>query len=96
MSPKEQLVLRCLIDNPKGLYGSDFLTVSKGKLTRGTIYTLLDRLVDKDLVEEVVDAPTSNTALPRTRHLITPRGSREYQEFLMDHGLLMQAGAFSK
>jgi DNA-binding PadR family transcriptional regulator len=96
VSPKEQLILRFLIDNPKGLYGSEFVSISQGKLPRGSIYTMLDRLVDKGYVREVVDEPVSQTALARTRHVITSRGMREYQGFLADHGLLIQAGAFSK
>ena len=88
--------MRILSDNPKGLYGSDFVSISKKKLSRGSIYTLLDRLVGKGYVREVVDAPSSDTGLPRTRHVITHPGTREYRKFLADHGLEMQAGAFSK
>ena len=96
MSPKELLALRLLIDNPRGLYGSEFVSVSKGKLGRGSIYTTLDRLVDKGYVREVVDPPTSEISLPRTRHVITAKGTREYHGFLAEQGLLMQAGVFAR
>ena len=96
MSPKELLTLRLLIDNPKGLYGSEFVSISKGKLSRASIYTMLDRLVDKGYVREIVDPPTSETAPPRTRHMITASGAREYQRFLADQGLAIQAGVFAR
>jgi DNA-binding PadR family transcriptional regulator len=94
VSPKELLTLRLLIDNPKGLYGSEFVSISKGKLGRGSIYTMLDRLVDKGYVREIIDLPTSGTALPRTRHVITAKGINEYQRFLADQGLEVQDGVF--
>jgi DNA-binding MarR family transcriptional regulator len=96
VSPKEQLVLRLLIDNPKGLYGSDFVAISQGKLGRGSIYTLLDRLVDKGFVRETDDPPSSDGALPRTRHAITGKGQQQYQRLLTDYGLEIREGVFSR
>jgi DNA-binding PadR family transcriptional regulator len=53
MAPKELKVLRLLIDNPRGLYGSELVSRSEGYLSRGSIYTLLERLVEKGFVREV-------------------------------------------
>ena len=96
MSPKDLLALRLLIDNPKGLYGSEFVAISKGKLGRGTIYTQLDRLVDKGYVKELVDPPTSAAAMARTRHRITASGEQAYRAFLDEQGLAIQQGAFAR
>lgn len=35
--------MRLLVDRPSGLYGSEFVDLSEGKLKRGSIYTTLDR-----------------------------------------------------
>jgi len=96
VSPRELLTLRLLIDNPTGLYGSDFVSISKGKLGRGSIYTMLDRLVSKGYVREVADPRAADILIARTRHLITPKGMREYQAFLADQGLAMIVGAFGR
>lgn len=89
MAPKELLALRLLIDNPKGLYGSEFVHLTEGKLTRGTIYAMLERMVDKGFVREVEDAATTALALARTRHLITAQGRAAYDAFLNEQGLSM-------
>lgn len=96
MSPKELLALRLLIDNSKGLYGSEFVAITKGNLGRASIYTMLDRLIDKGYVREIVDPPVTDGALARTRHVITAKGAREYQAFLTEQGLTMQVGAFAR
>lgn len=96
MSPKDLLALRLLIEYPKGLYGSEFVTISEGQLRRGAIYTQLDRLVDKGYVREVVDPPTSAAAMARTRHCITASGEKAYRKFLKDQGLAILQGAFAR
>src|SRR5689334_16705110 len=95
VSPKDLLALRLLIDNPKGLYGSEFVSITRGKLGRGSIYTMLDRLADKGYVREIVDPPESDTALARTRHVITAGGTRAYHNFLVEQGLVIQPGIFA-
>src|SRR5207249_3871894 len=59
MAEKEVLVLRMLMDNIRGLYGSELVHKSGGELGRGTVYTLLERLVQKGYVREVEDPPTA-------------------------------------
>jgi DNA-binding PadR family transcriptional regulator len=89
MSPKNLLALRLLIDNPNGLYGSEMVHASGGKLTRGTIYVLLARLVEEGWVKEITDRPTDQLQLARTRHVITANGRAAYNAFLMEQGLTM-------
>lgn len=89
MAPKELLALRLLIDNPRGLYGSEFVHLAEGKLNRGTIYALLERMVDKGFVREVAEEGTPQLQLARTRHLITAQGRSAYNAFLAEQGLTM-------
>jgi len=89
MAPKELLALRLLIDNPAGLFGSQFVHLSEGKLNRGTVYTLLERMVDKGFVREVEVGASAELQLARTRHLITAEGRAAYNAFLSEQGLTM-------
>jgi DNA-binding PadR family transcriptional regulator len=89
MAPKELLALRLLIDHRDGLFGSEFVHHSEGKLTRGTIYSLLERMVDKGYVREVEEPGTASLQLARTRHLITASGRSAYKAFLAEQGLQM-------
>jgi DNA-binding PadR family transcriptional regulator len=81
VAPKELKALRLLMDYPRGLYGSEFVVRSEGYLGRGTIYTLLERLVDKGFVREVQEEATAEYQLPRTRHIITAAGRRAVTEY---------------
>jgi DNA-binding PadR family transcriptional regulator len=89
MAPKELLALRLLIDNSKGLYGSQFVHLSEGNLNRGTVYVMLERMIDKGFVREVEEPPTASLQLARTRHLITAQGRSAYTAFLAEQGLQM-------
>lgn len=87
MSEKELMILRLLIDNPRGLYGSDFVQLSQGVLGRGSIYTMLDRMIAKGYVNEAQEAPEEAGLTPRTRHMVSAAGHRAYRMFLKVHGL---------
>jgi len=87
VAPKELKALRLLMDNPLGLYGSEFVALSEGYLGRGTIYTTLERLVEKGYVSEIEEEATSSYQLARTRHKITGAGQRAVQEYLTLMGL---------
>ena len=89
MSPTKLLALRLLIDHSRGLYGSEFVHLSGGKLNRGTVYVLLQRLVEEGLVREVEEPATATLQLARTRHFITAPGKAAYNAFLAEQGLQM-------
>ncbi len=80
MGPKELKALSILIDHPGGLFGSELVALSEGHLNRGTVYTLLERLVERDFVREVQEEVTSESRLPRTRHVITDAGRQALNE----------------
>ena len=89
MAPKKLHALRLLLEHPEGLYGSELVHISEGKLNRGTVYTLLERLIEDRLVREEEVAPTTSFLLARTRHHITAKGKAAYADFLKEHSLSM-------
>jgi DNA-binding PadR family transcriptional regulator len=96
MAEKEVLVLRMLMDNIRGLYGSELVHKSGGQLGRGTVYTLLERLVEKGYIREVEDPPTAALQLKRTRHVITGNGQRAFRDWAGRMGVVVKRGAFSR
>lgn len=95
MAPKELKILRLLMDNPKGLYGSELVHISDGYLSRGSVYTLLSRLVDKGFVDELEEPASSSLMLPRTRHRITASGVRNVRVFAADMGMVITSLALA-
>ncbi len=95
MAPKELLILRLLMDNPQGLYGSEVVHLSKGGIGRGTVYSLLERMVAKDFVREVEEEPTVALQLKRTRHFATQKGTLACQNFVVSQGLAIVPGHFA-
>lgn len=93
MSPKDLKALRLLMDHSRGLYGSEMVVLSGGFLGRGTIYTLLDRLVERGFVREIVESPTASLQMARTRHVITANGQRAVREYVEQMGLLLPSSA---
>lgn len=89
MAPRELKALRLLMDNPRGLYGSELVALSDNYLGRGTVYTLLSRLVEKGYVREIEEEPTSALQIARTRHVISGEGRKAVQEYVDEMGLLL-------
>lgn len=85
MSPKQLTALRLLAQHNDGLYGSAMVALSAGKLSRGTVYTLLERMIKEGFVREVEEPPSASLQLARTRHFITAEGLRAYREHLGEH-----------
>ena len=78
-----------LMDTPAGLYGSQIVAESDGFISRGTVYTLLTRLVDKGFVREVEEPPTAALQIARTRHIITGVGKRAVIDYAREMNLLI-------
>jgi DNA-binding PadR family transcriptional regulator len=85
MSPKQLTALRLLAQNSDGLYGSEMVALSEGRLTRGTVYSMLERMISEGFVREVEEPASASLQLARTRHYITAKGKRAYAEFLSEH-----------
>jgi DNA-binding PadR family transcriptional regulator len=96
VAPKELLALRLLMDHPKGLYASELVHLSGGKIGRGTVYTMLDRLVDKGFVREQDEAASAELQLQRTRHFITGAGAKTCQAIADELGFMIKHGALAR
>lgn len=72
-SGKRQTVLALLAAHPEGLFGSDLIHLSEGRVSRFSVYHVLRDLVDEGLVHET-EVPGATPTLPRTRHTLTPKG----------------------
>lgn len=85
MSPKQLTALRLLLAKPDGLYPSEMVHLSGGRLRRGTTYVLLQRMEADGLLSATSEEPTASFDKPRTRYAVTDKGREEYQEFLSEH-----------
>lgn len=77
LSPHELLIMRLLLEKPRGLYGLEIVDQSGGQVKRGSVYVLLDRLEDKGFVKSRrSNPPKSQGGLPRPVYSPTGEGSR--------------------
>lgn len=89
----EAMILSLLRERRDGAYGSQLVHDSDGKLKRGSVYTLLNRLEQSGFVKSIEDAAQDDYALPRTRYKITGAGVRARNEFGVWTGMLVAKGA---
>ncbi len=75
-TPTESVVLRLLAEAGAG-YGLQLVRASHGQLKRGSVYVLLERLIDKGFVEDCPE-PQVHPAigLQRRRYQLTGLGHR--------------------
>ena len=91
LSKTEFLILSIMSKNGfRELYGLEMLELSDGKIKRGTIYTTLQRMQDKEFVTSYKeDKPDNVPGNPRRLYKITGKGKlalNSYQE-LQNFGL---------
>jgi DNA-binding PadR family transcriptional regulator len=76
LSAKETIVLN-LLSGGEPLYGLQLVTLSEGRLKRGTVYVTLGRMEAKGYVVSSADVETSTAGrLPRRLYRPTPLGLR--------------------
>ena len=74
------LILGYLIDS-ETMYGLEMVKKSDGKLKRGTVYVLLDRMEDSKLIKSKLVAPKDGQRGPQRRtYRITANGRNAYAE----------------
>ncbi len=73
ISPKEYVVLDLLRAGGE-MYGLEMVKADRG-LKRGTIYVLLDRMADKELVSSRQELAIGQAGLPRRLYQISGLGS---------------------
>lgn len=88
------LILRLLMENSAGLFGSEMIELSKGQLKRGSAYTTLQRMEDRGLIKSELKAGVVGD-LPRRLHRITGLGQTTYRRALTSHGLVQVADSLA-
>ena len=89
LSSKEALVLELLLDTPsKELYGLEMVSVSGGRLKRGTVYVTLDRMETKGYVDSRQDESGAGVSgIPRRRYRVTGYGQKVFELWQMARDL---------
>lgn len=70
----KKIILSLLSEHPGGLFGLELVSLSHGRLTRGTVYVHLGRLEEAGLVQSKRVESEHPGALARPRYFITERG----------------------
>ena len=80
LTAKEREILKLLIGHGAEMYGLEMVARSDGRLTRGSIYVLLDRLEQRGLVSSRVEERTPRTSgISRRLYQPTGHGRRVFQ-----------------
>lgn len=72
----ELVILAYLESEPQGLYALQIVRASDGRLSRGSIYTLLGRLEWKGFVISRLDHEAVHSGLQRPRYVLTKQGQQ--------------------
>jgi DNA-binding PadR family transcriptional regulator len=80
LTAKEREILELLIGQSAEMYGLEMVARSGGRLSRGSIYVLLDRLEERGLVSSHLEARTPGTSgIARRLYRPTGHGRRVFQ-----------------
>jgi DNA-binding PadR family transcriptional regulator len=81
LSRTEATILDVLLgEGSRELYGLEIVNGSNGRITRGSVYVILSRMVDKGLVESRTEpAPDRMGGLPRVMYKPSGLGLRAYR-----------------
>lgn len=71
---KIEYVVLDLLRSGRAMYGLEMVHDSEGKLKRGTIYTTLNRMIDKGYLKSHVDKEPHVSGLPRRKYQISAEG----------------------
>jgi DNA-binding PadR family transcriptional regulator len=73
LTPKEREILKLLVGHDAEMYGLEMVARSEGRLGRGSIYVLLDRLEERGLVSSRLEERPPGTS-GAARRLYRPTG----------------------
>jgi len=80
LTTKEHEILKLLIGHGAEMYGLEMVARSGGRLSRGSIYVLLDRLEERGLVASCLEERTPGTSgIARRLYRPTGYGRRVFQ-----------------
>ena len=87
--PYAFVAMRILMERHDGVFGSELVHLSNGALSRGTVYTLLQRMEADDLVKSVEVPVTSEYRVKRVKWFRTVRGEELFDAALKQCGLCL-------
>lgn len=90
LSPTEFTVLDHLRSG-RAMYGLELVKESKGLLKRGTIYVLLNRMIEKGYVEDQLEHSERQKELPRRLYTITGLGQKHFAAEIAAQNILGSA-----
>lgn len=77
LSSKEALILDLLVSNGRELFGLEMVAASGGRLKRGTVYVMLQRLQEKGFIDSKLEPRQApEIGIPRRLYWITGLGER--------------------
>jgi Transcriptional regulator PadR-like family len=76
MAPHKIFALKLLSEHAEGMFPSQVVTQSGGVISRGSVYTLLDRLSTDGFVTVETVEPTDELQIRRSRFSISVNGKR--------------------
>lgn len=95
LSSLEQIVLGMLAREENDMYGYQMVEASSGRLKRGTIYVMLGRMEEKNLISSRKETRRLGApGLPRRLYRATSAGKRTLEEWELE-GILTAPGARS-
>jgi DNA-binding PadR family transcriptional regulator len=88
LTAKEREILKLLIGQGGEMYGLEMVARSGGRLSRGSVYVLLDRLEERGLVSSrLEERPLGMSGVPRRLYLPTGHGRRVFHLWEQLQGL---------
>lgn len=83
LRPATQMYVLKLLRNHPASYGLELVTLSQGKLKRGSVYVVLYRLLNDGLVESQVveDGQKKQSGHRKPRYSLTSRGEETLREW---------------
>jgi DNA-binding PadR family transcriptional regulator len=79
LTAKEREILKLLIEQGAEMYGLQMVACSRGRLSRGSVYVLLDRLEERGLVRSRLEERGSGVSgIARRLYLPTGHGRRVF------------------
>ena len=87
LTPKEREILKLLIGQGAEMYGLEMVARPGGRLSRGSVYVLLDRLEERGLVSSRLEDRRSGSGIARRLYRPTGHGRRVFHLWEQLQGL---------
>lgn len=93
----EALIMKMLLSNSASeMYGWEMMEASDGKLKRGTIYVILDRMEDKGFIESRKEEKREGQrGLPRRMYKLTGHGQRSIHAWEVGQAAYTEGGGYA-